>query len=294
VSGAVSIDGVVIAPERAVVSVFDRGFLFGDGVFESLRVYGGRAFAASEHIARLARSAGVLGFTLPVGGRDLEAELDAAIAASSLEDAYARVILTRGAANPVSLAPPAEPTPTRVILVQPLRVPSRAVYAAGLRAVTLPLSPGAEGGPASRAKLLSYTASILALERARAQGAEEAIFVTAEGFVCDASTSNVVVVRGDGSLVTPPDGPGVLAGITRGHVVDLARAMGAPCSFEPVTLAELIDAREILLTSSVREIVSVVSLDGRAIGDGAPGEKARSLHRAYRQRAGAREGAPWE
>jgi branched-chain amino acid aminotransferase len=294
VSRVISIDGAIVPPERAVVSVLDRGFLYGDGLFESLRVYGGRPFARDEHIARLARSAGAIGIALPIPEAQLVAELEAAVGASGFDEAYVRITVTRGATDEPSLVAPAGLRATRVILVAPLRVPPAAVYRDGLRACTVAWSRGPDGGPASSVKLLSYVPSLLALELARARGAAEAIFVGADGIVRDAATSNVIVLSADGTLVTPSDGPGVIGGITRGHVLDLALTMGVRCSLRPVTLPDLLEAREVFLTSSIREIASVVRIDERPIGAGVPGDMARALHRAFRQRAGARGPAPWE
>lgn len=175
--GVISIDGAIVPPERAVVSVLDRGFLYGDGLFESLRVYAGRPFAREEHVARLARSAAAIGIVLPVPEAQLVAEIDAAARASGFAEAYVRITVTRGATDEPSLVAPAGLRATRVILVAPLRTPPAAVYRDGLRACTVAWSRGPDGGPASTVKLLSYVPSLLALEQARTRGADEAIFV---------------------------------------------------------------------------------------------------------------------
>jgi len=182
----------------------------------------------------------------------------------------------------------------RVLLVEPVRPPSRETYARGLSAITLPWGRGEDEGPARSAKLLSYVTSILALDEARARGADEAIFVGAHDRVRDAAFSNLFLVDAAGSLATPLEGPGVLGGITRGHVLELACSLGLSCAVESVPVTAFAQAREVFLTSSVREIVSVVRVDGVAIGDGVPGETARALHRALRFRAGATGPAPWE
>ena len=180
-----------------------------------------------------------------------------------------------------------------MILITPVRPPPREVYARGLSAITLSWGRG-DDGPSSSAKLLSYVTSIRAMEEARARGAEEAIFVTPDERVREAAFSNVFVVTADGSLVTLSEGPGVLGGITRGHVLELALSLGLSCAIQSVPKAALAHAREIFLTSTVREIASVVRVDGVAVGGGVPGETARALHRALRYRAGATGPAPWE
>ncbi len=289
----VSIDGVIVPPERAVVSVLDRGFLYGDGVFETLRVYDGRAFSRDEHLARLARSCAALRIALPVPAETIAREIDSAIAASGLGDAYARVTVTRGVAERTSLVPHGEQHPTRVILVEPRTPVPRSVYADGLRAVTLTWGRVPEGSRTSRAKLLSYVTSLAALEEARARGADEAIFVGTDATVRDATTSNVFLVDDDGVLVTPPEGAGVLGGITCGHVIDLACALGMTASVTRISVAELLRAREVFLTSTLREIASVVAIDGKPVGAGVPGAVARDIHRAYRLRCGAGGADPW-
>ncbi|MGO8992600.1 MAG: aminotransferase class IV [Polyangiaceae bacterium] len=293
-SRVASINGKIVPLESAVIPVLDRGFLYADGVFETLRVYGGHPFAREEHMARLERSAATLRITLPVSLPELSRELDAAIDASAEPEAYVRIIVTRGPAAEPTLVPAQGLRATRVILVQPVRPPSADVYARGLAAITLAWGRGGEMGPAGGAKLLSYVTSILALEEARARGAEEAIFVTPEDNLCDASASNVFVVDASGRLVTPSEGPGVLGGITRGQVLDLACSLGLTCAIESVPRRSLADAQEVFLTSSVREIASIVRVDGTQVGAGVPGETARTIHRALRFRAGATGAAPWE
>jgi branched-chain amino acid aminotransferase len=294
VTRIVSIDGEIVPPSRAVVSVLDRGFLYGDGVFETLRVYRGRPFARDEHMARLVRSCAAIRIPLPAPVETIARELDLAIESSTLTDAYARVTVTRGVDERTSLVPGPDMRACRVVLVEPLMLPPKAVYAEGLRAITLSWTRAPDGGAASRAKLLSYVTSMVAIEEARARGADEAIFVGPDASVRDASTSNVFLVDDAGKLITPPDGAGVLGGITRSQVLDLACALGMSSSITPVVVADLMRAREVFLTSSLREIASVVSINGKPIGSGVPGEIARTLHRAYRLRAGAGGPPPWE
>jgi branched-chain amino acid aminotransferase len=294
VSLIASINGTIAPLESAVVPVHDRGFLYADGVFETLRAYRGRPFMREEHLARLERSAAALRIRLPVSLAELSRELSAALDAAAEPEAYVRIMITRGAAPEISLRPPSQLEPTRVILVQPVRPPPAEVYSRGLRAITLSWDRGGPRGPAGQAKLLSYVASILALDEALARDADEAIFVASGDVVRDATASNVFIVDGAGRLVTPSEGPGVLGGITRGQVLYLACTLGLTCGVETVSRRSLAEAREVFLTSSVREIVSVVRLDGTAIGEGTPGETARTLHRALRLRAGATGAAPWE
>jgi branched-chain amino acid aminotransferase len=289
----VSIDGVVVAPEAAVVSVRDRGFLYGDGVFETIRVYGGKAFALGRHMARLASSAAALRLPMPVSPDVVAREVEAAIAASGELEATARVTITGGPQDEPGLARRDGAHATRVILVDPLVPPPRAIYADGLRAITLAWTRTLDPPPAAAAKALPYVTPILAIEEARARGADDAIFVDG-GLVREATTSNVVLVREDGVLATPPSGPGVLPGITCAQLLDLACDLGLSCAVGMVTTRELASAREVFLASTVRELAPVVAIDGNPVGDGKPGQVTRTLHRALRVRAGARWAAPWE
>jgi branched-chain amino acid aminotransferase len=294
VSRIASVDGVIMPLDDAVVPVTDRGFLYADGVFETLRVYGGRPFARDEHLARLTRSAAALRIALPIPSSELARELDAAIEAATEPEAYVRIMITRGVAPETSLAPRRDQPATRVILVQPVRPPPPETYSRGLRAITLGWGRSDDFGQGGVTKLLSYVTSIVALDEARARGADEAIFVGPDDRVREATAANVFLVDAAGRLVTPSEGPGVLGGITRGQVLDIACTLGLSCAIESVPKGALAEAREVFLTSSVREVVSVVAVDGTIVGAGAPGETARAVHRALRYRAGATGPPPWE
>ncbi len=289
-----SVDGVITALEDAVVPVLDRGFLYADGVFETLRVYDGKPFELEEHLARLARSAAAVRIALPVGLTEIAAELSEAMARAGEAEAYVRMTITRGVGREPSLAPSAGLRATRVIVVEPVRVPPREKYAGGLEAITLAWGRGDDGWLGRSAKLLSYVTSVVALDEARARGVDEAIFVGADDRVREATAANVFVLDGAGNLATPSEGPGVLGGITRGVVLDLACTLGLSCAIGSVTKGEMMKAREVFLTSSVREVISVVKVDGATIGTGVPGDVSRMLHQALRLRAGARGGVPWE
>jgi branched-subunit amino acid aminotransferase/4-amino-4-deoxychorismate lyase len=294
VSRVVSIDGELVPPSQSHVSVFDRGFLYGDGAFETLRVYGGHPFALAEHLARLERSAAAIRVPLPVPLETIAREIALAVAASGERECYARVMLTRGVGARAALLPAEGLVATRVVLVDGLALPDREAYAHGLRAITRPWGRGGDAGPASAAKLLPYVDRIVALQEARERGADEAIFVGGDGCLREATASNVFVVDREGRLLTPSEGAGVLGGITRRLVLELACSLGLSCAVRAVPAAILEEARGVFLTSSVREIVSVVAIDGQPIAGGVPGDVARTLHAALRLRAGATGRPPWE
>jgi branched-chain amino acid aminotransferase len=306
----VSIDGRIVAPGEAVVSVYDRGFLYGDAVFEVLRTYGGVPFALGEHLARLRRSAERVFIELPLDaaglGREVEAAVRAALGSGPGEparpgesagapggDAYVRSVVTRGA-GPLSLDPDTASRPLRVILVEPVSPPSRETYAAGIALLSVQARRAVDDTAAAGAKVTSYLANLLAMREAKRAGAQEALVVDPRGRVIEGASSNVFVVA-DGRVATPPESAGILVGITRAGVVQAAKDLGLPLDERELTLGELLAADEVFITSSIREIVPVVRVDGKTIGAGAPGHVTRALHRRFREHVGVGAAPmPWE
>ncbi len=277
----VSIDGRIALPEDATISVYDRGFLYGDAVFETLRTYDGAPCALEAHVARLLKSAKRLRLAVPGGAAAVRAQVLGALAAARehpTDDGYARVMLTRGAA-PLGLDIDLAKAPGLIILVEPLPPPP--AYDVGIRAVTVATLRVADGTQAAGAKVTSYLASILALADAKAQGAQEAILLDGRGQVIEGTTSNVFVVQG-GAIRTPGEEVGLLLGITRQLVME-----AVPVETAALTPADLYAADEIFITSSVREVVGVVAVDARIVGAGVPGTVTRRVHDAYRARARA-------
>jgi len=291
----VSIDGEIVPPERATVSVFDRGFLYGDAVFEVMRAYRGVPFALGEHVARLRRSAERVAMHLPVDELTLAAEIGRAIEAAHAfapsGDLYLRLVLTRGS-GPLGLDADLARKPLRVLIVTPVTPPPREAYVKGISAILVRTTRDIDGTAAAGAKATSYLAAVLAMRDAKARGAAEAFIVDARGFVVEGATSNVFVVKGK-TLTTPNEG--ILAGITRAHVLDAARARHLKvrlASLRPSTIAR---ADEVFITSSIREIVPVVAIDGKKIARGRVGKVTRALHRELRARAGMADAPmPWE
>lgn len=290
---SVSIDGVVRPPEAAVVSVYDRGFLYGDSVFEVFRTYGGRPFALDEHLARLRRSAERVFIEVPVDDAAWRAEVYAALAAAGNEESYVRLMLTRGT-GPLSLDPAAAVRPLRVILVEPVVPPPRDAYADGVAVVTVRTRRATDDTSASGAKVSNYLPNLLALRDAKAAGGHEALVVDARGYVVEGASSNVFLVKAR-RIATPPESAGILAGITRAHVLAAARALAIPVDERELPLADLYGADEVFITSSIRELLPVVRVDDRPIGQGTPGPVARALHRRFRESVGLGDRAmPWE
>jgi branched-chain amino acid aminotransferase len=279
----VYIDGHVRDPDNARVSVFDRGFLFGDSVYETIAYQHGRTHFLPEHLDRLERSAGSLHLEPPARSLIEEAIL-ATVAASGEPEARVRVIVTRGV-GPVDIDPATAGAPQLIVIVQPLGAPTAEVVGAGAAVEVVKHSRGAAGGLDPAVKSGNYLNSVLAIAEARRRrpGASEAILCSASGSIAEGATSNVFLVRA-GAVVTPGLAVGILEGVTRGKVLELARAAGITTR-EPDFLApgELLAADEVFLTSAVRGILPVTQVDGVPVGDGNPGPVTRRLLALYQR-----------
>lgn len=276
------IDGNLSEPEQARVSVFDRGFLFGDSVFETIRTYDGVPFALDEHLARLEKSSERTFIPLPVALDVLRREVTETVRAAGNPESYIRVILTRGS-GPLGLDSSFEAHPTRVVIVAPLVSPPAEAYAKGVGLVTYRTQRVAEATEAAGAKVGNYLVAILAMRAAREAGASEALIVDAGGRVVEGASSNVFAVV-DGRLVTPPEDDGILLGITRRLVLDVAREQGLPVELRSLTVDELYAADEAFVSSSIRELLPAVRIDDRVIGTGSPGAVTLELLRRFRQK----------
>lgn len=276
----VSIDGRIVGSDEAVVSVYDRGFLYGDSVFETVRTYDQQPFALAEHLERLARSAAFVHIPLPVALGDLDREVRAVIQAAENVESYARIMLTRGT-GPIGLDPTSPLVPLRVILVEPLQPPAPSLYEQGI-GVILVQTQRAGDATGGTAKVGNYLASVLALSKARAEGAHEALILNLRGEVAEGTTSNVFMVR-DGAVVTPPLDAGILPGITRARLLAAARAEGIEIREAPIVPDELRSADEVFISSSIREVLPVVRIDGAPVGDARPGPITKALHRAFQR-----------
>lgn len=270
------IDGRPVPAARAVVSAFDRGFLYGDAVFETVRAYAGRLFLWPLHERRLAAS--LRRFRIPRPAVDLRVALEAVLAARARGDAAVRVTVTRGVGE--GLLPPARLRPTVVVSARdvPSDLPAQREH--GVAAVLLPFGHG-RGGVADGHKTNAYLPAILGRIEAAARGAAEAIYVEADGTASEGTTSNLFAVRG-GRIATPPLDAGCRPGVTRAIVVRLARAAGLEVEIAPLAARELGAADELFFTASTIEVLPVVRLGRRRIGRGVPGEVTRLLQERYR------------
>jgi branched-chain amino acid aminotransferase len=277
------IDGRPMAAESATVSVFDRGFLYGDSVFEALRTYGGRPFALDRHLTRLAESAARVFIELPVSIEQIGREVASAIVGAGNAESYVRLTLTRGVGESMGLDPGLSRHPLRVVIVTPLKSPPPDTYLDGVGVVTYRTERVTDHSSAAGAKVGNYLMAVLANRAARAAGAAEALIVDGRDRVVEGATSNVFAVL-DGVLVTPPESDGILLGITRETVLAVADELGLPVRLASLPLSDLERASEVLVSSSIRELVPVVSIDGKRVGAGKPGPLAQRLLAAFREK----------
>jgi branched-chain amino acid aminotransferase len=296
----VNLDGVLVPPAEAKISIFDRGFLYGDSVYEVIRTYGGRVFEEAAHLARLRHSAERIALspkwdevrTSREVARTLEASRggdrpDAAGAPWNVGERYVRVVMTRGAGE-IGLDPALAVDPVALVVAQPLAGPPASAYRDGVKAAIVGVRHVAPEAIDPSAKTGAHLPNVLAVREARAAGAFEALLLDGRGFVTEGSSSNVFAVTA-GTLRTPPLAAGILEGVTRGVVLRIARAAAIAVEEVPLRPEDLEVADEVFITSTVREIVPVTLLGERRVGRGRPGPLTRRLHAAFRALAG---GAP--
>jgi branched-chain amino acid aminotransferase len=289
VSGWTYVDGRFVPKEEASVSVYDHGFLYGDGVFEGIRVYGGRVFRLDEHVRRLYESAKSILLEIPIPPEEMKRLILEAVRRNGLQDAYVRPIVTRGRGD-LGIDPRTCGRPTVVVIVDQIQLYPERAYREGLRMITATHRKSSSDSLNPRIKSLNYLNQILARLEANLAGADEALMLNHEGYVCECSADNVFVVR-SGEVWTPPPHLGILRGVTRDAVLEIARDLGIPAFERTFTLHDVYTADEVFLTGTGAEIGPVVWVDGRVIGSGKPGPVTLRLLQAYRELT-AREGTP--
>ena len=285
---AVSIDGLVGSPEDVTLKITDNGFVFGDSAYETLRTYGGRPFELDRHLRRLRRSIGLLGFELGASDDEMKARIDACLSFAGNVESYLRVIVSRGVGD-MSYRFERIEAPTIAMYVKPLEPNNETLYEKGGAAVIVSIrrNPVEALNPAIKASNLLNNA--LATREAFAKGAFEAILLNTRGEVAEGAGSNVFIVK-QGLLLTPPLSCGLLPGITRELVLEIAAGThgGPALPHEERVLfpADLHTADEMFITSTLKELAPMTTLDGAPIGSGTPGPVTRALLQAYRSRIG--------
>ena len=273
----VYLNGALVPYQEVRISSFDRGFLYGYGLFETMRSYQGRIFRLDRHLARLKRSAERLAFASALEAYDLEQAVYMTLEANKLGDARIRLTVSAGPGER-GVAPPTDGI-TVLVFAERLALPAQD-YEQGIRAAIVSIRRNSQS-PLSQIKATGFLDNLFAYSQAVALGADEAILLNDKGFVAEGSMSNIFSVA-KGVLLTPSEESGILPGITREDVLELARSLAIQAVEGEIPLDDLLQAEEAFLTSSIREIVPIASIDGRPIGRGKPGPVTRRLMAAYK------------
>ncbi len=269
------ISGKLYDKEDAKISVYDHGLLYGDGVFEGMRVYSGKVFRLPEHLERLWNSAKAIWLEIPMTPEALAQAVNETVQVNGIEDGYVRLVVTRGAGT-LGLDPNKCSDPQVIVIADTITLYPREYYEKGLHIVTVSTIRNHPAALSPRIKSLNYLNNILAKIEGMQAGCVEALMLNQKGEVSECTGDNIFLVR-KGELLTPSVEAGILEGITRSVVLELAREMKIPVRETPLTKHDVYIADECFLTGSAAEIVPVTKVDSRKIGDGLPGPVTRRL-----------------
>lgn len=275
------INGEYFAKDDAKISVYDHGLLYGDGIFEGMRIYSGKVFRLHQHLLRLWESAAAISLQIPMDLEKLTRDVKEAVDRNGLQDGYIRLIVTRGA-GALGLDPFRCSNAQVIIIVDKITLYPDELYQNGLELVTASTIRNHPAALSPRIKSLNYLNNVLAKMEGLKAGCKEALMLNHLGQVAECTGDNVFVVRG-GQLLTPPKEAGILEGITRNAVIELATEAGIEAIEMPLTRHDLFVADECFLTGSAAEVIPVVILDGRTIGNGKPGPITQQLNDAFRE-----------
>jgi len=275
------IDGEFVRKEDAKISVYDHGFLYGDGVFEGIRVYGGNIFRLEQHLKRLYNSAKAIMLEIPYTSEELTDIIVQAIQRNGFKDAYIRVVVSRGEGD-LGLDPYNCSNPSVIVIVEKLAIYPKELYESGLEIVSVGSRRNAPDVLSPKLKSLNYLNNILVKIEAHLSGASEALMMNSQGYVAECTADNIFIVKGN-QVITPPGYIGALEGITREAIMEMADSLGYEVKEEPFTRHDVYVADEVFLTGTAAEVIAVVKVDGRQIGDGTPGETTKALLEEFRK-----------
>lgn len=280
-SQKVYISGKFLSKDDAKISVYDHGLLYGDGVFEGIRVYGGRVFLLEEHIQRLYESANAIRLTIPLTPAQMTKAVEDTVAANGLQDGYVRLVITRGAGT-LGLDIRKTADPQVIIIADTITLYPQEIYDKGMALITASTIRNHPQALSPRIKSLNYLNNIMAKIEGTDAGTVEALMLNHKGEVAECTGDNIFVVK-KGIVRTPPTDAGILDGITRSAVISLARQAGITVQELPMTRHDIYVADECFLTGTAAEVIAVTSLDGRKIGDGNPGPITKKLLQLFRE-----------
>jgi len=274
------LNGEIVKKEDAKISVFDHGFLYGDGIFEGIRVYNGVVFKCKEHIDRLYDSAKSIMLDIGMTKEEMTEAMAETIRKNGMRDAYIRLVVSRGTGD-LGLDPRKCPKPNIVIIVEKLALFPKEHYETGIRIITVPTRRNVPDALNPKIKSLNYLNNILVKLEANMAGVSEALMLNAQGYVCEGSGDNIFIVKNK-VIYTPPSYLGALEGITRNAIMDIVERLGYKLKEEPFTRHDVYIADEVFLTGTAAEVIAVYEVDGRVVGDGRPGPITNELLAEFR------------
>jgi branched-chain amino acid aminotransferase len=274
------LNGKMVPDEEAVISVFDHGLLYGDGVFEGIRAYNGRVFRLVEHIRRLYESAHSIMLTIPLSQEEMIKAVVDTVNANKLRDAYIRLVVTRGVGD-LGMDPRKCKTAQVFIIADKITLYPEELYEKGLEVITVATRRNIAEALEPKIKSLNYLNNIHAKIEANRAGVLEALMLTNQGYICEGTGDNIFIYR-RGELLTPPAYLGILEGITREAIIELAAREGIPLKEVPFTRHDLYVSEECFLTGTAAEVIPVIEVDQRLIGSGKPGPITKKLIKLFR------------
>jgi branched-chain amino acid aminotransferase len=287
-AATVNVNGRVFDQEHAVISVFDHGFLYGEGVYETLRTYNGQPFLFDRHMRRLRRSADMLALAVPMTDAEIDARFRETMRTAGLGDstdreAYLRILVTRGIGE-LTYDPAATPTPSVIVIAKPNVNPPADVFDRGVKVSLVPIVRNHPGSVNPLIKSNNLLNNALAMQEAFRRGGFEGVMRNYRGELAECTQSNLFIVR-NGAALTPPIDAGLLPGITREFLFEVGRGAGIDVREAVLRDDDLFGADESFLTSTTREVVPIVQVDDRTIGSGRPGPVTHALLDGYRRKA---------
>jgi len=277
----VYIDGSYYPKSKAKISVYDHGLLYGDGIFEGIRIYDGNIFKLNEHLERLYESSKTIMLNIPLTLEELRDACKDAVRTNKFRDGYIRLMVTRGVGD-LGLDPRKCPKATVIIIVDRISLFPEEFYEKGLEVATVPTTRNMADALNPKVKSLNYLNNVLAKLEANNMGVPEGIMLNSLGFVTEGTGDNIFSVKNT-TLRTPPTFDGALEGITRNTVIDIASKLGYTCEKKTLTRHDLYNSDECFLTGTAAELIPVISIDGRAIGKGEPGPVFKELLTKFRK-----------
>lgn len=276
------LNGEFVEKHDAKISVYDHGFLYGDGVFEGIRVYDGNVFRLKEHLDRLYDSAKSIMLVIPHTKEEMTDLVIKTLQKNKLRNAYIRLVISRGVGN-LGLDPSSCAKPQIVIIAEELALFPKELYDSGLEIITVATRRNRPDVLSPKVKSLNYLNNVLVKIEASLAGVSEALMLNDQGYVAEGSADNVFIIKGK-KILTPPGYIGALEGITRNAIMEIATELGYTVKEEPFTRHDVYVADEVFLTGTAAEVIAVVKVDGRVIGNGVPGKETKQLLEAFRHR----------